>query len=323
MSDPQKPRFMKFLNSPIRLLTACFLFVTLIIFSCKKETSQTLSPQDEQQANVAASESDAEAEDIFNGVFDDAVGVNTDVGIGGTGLFMRNGAGNYGTTDIDGRTVSTDPAPACLNITIATSGPSSAPFPITITLDFGGSCSGADGHVRKGKIIIKYSDRLVHPNASASLQFQDFSIDSLQVDNATNYKIANTGTQDKLQFTIDINAKLSKPGGTYTEWHSHKVITRTDGSTTNTPLDDVMQIEGNASGKAQRNGLIVAWEAEIANPFIKRFTCRWISQGTIRVGRENLSSNSQWIGVLDYGNGNCDNRATLTLNGMTYQITLH
>ncbi|MFI5188083.1 MAG: hypothetical protein ACHQF0_15235 [Chitinophagales bacterium] len=314
---------MKFLTSPVHLLTACFLSVTLIVFSCKKETSQTLSPQDEQQANVAASQSDAEAENVFNGVFDDVLGVNADVGMGGTGLFMRNMAGNYGITGNDARTNNIDPAPACLNITIVTSGNTNAPFPITITLDFGGGCTSGDGHLRKGKIIVTYSDRLLHPKASANLKFENFSIDSIQVDNSTSYTIANTGTQYNLQFTIDINANISKPNGNYTEWHSHKVITRTDGSTTNTPLDDVMQIEGKASGKVKRNDLAVAWEAEITTPFIKRFTCRWISKGTIKVGRENLSASSQWIGILDYGNGNCDNLATLSLNGVTYQITLH
>ena len=77
-----------------------------------------------------------------------------------------------------------------------------------------------------------------------------------------------------------------------------------------------------ATGKTKRNDLIVAWKAEITEPFIKRFTCRWISQGVIKTGRENLSSTSQWFGVLDYGGGNCDNRATLTINGVKYEITL-
>jgi hypothetical protein len=314
---------MKFLKSPTRLLTAFFLFITLIIFSCKKETSQTLSPQDEQEANVTASESDAEAEDVFNGIFDDVIGVNSDVGIGGTGLFMRNRASNYETPAIDARTSNIDPAPACLNITIATSGTANAPFPITITFDFGSGCTGPDAHSRKGKIIVKYTDRLLRPNAIATLQFENFYIDSIQVDNSTTFKIANTGTQDKFQFTIDIDAKLSKTNGNYTQWHSHKVITQIQGNITSTPLDDIMQIEGNASGKVKRNDLAVAWKAEITDPLIKKFICRWISRGTVKIGRESLSANSQWIGVLDYGNGNCDNRATLTLNGMAYQITLH
>ena len=164
--------------------------------------------------------------------------------------------------------------------------------------------------MRKGKIIVKYTDRLLHLNAVATLQFENFYIDSIGVDNSTAYKIANTGTQDKFQFTIDIDAKLSKPNGNYTEWHSHKVISQTQGNVTSTPLDDVMQIEGNASGQARRNNLAVAWKAEITDPLVKKFVCRWISKGIVKIGRESLSANSQWIGVLDYGAGNCDNHAT-------------
>jgi hypothetical protein len=306
-----------------RLLTACFLFAAVVIFSCKKEFSQTLSPQDEQQANLVATQSDAEAEAVFNGIFDDVIGVNKQVGFGGTGLFMRNVASNYNTSDFNERASNIDPAPPCLTVTAVTSGNPYMPFPITITFDFGAGCAGADGHVRKGKIIVNYTDRLLQPAATATLQFDNFSNDSIQVSNSTTYVIKNTGTLDKLQFTVDIDAKLTKPGGNYTEWHSHKIITRIEGSATASPLDDVMQIEGNASGTLKKNDLAVAWNAEITDPLIKKFTCRWISKGTVKESRENLASNSQWIGSLDYGNGNCDNLATLTLDGVTYQITLH
>ena len=84
-----------------------------------------------------------------------------------------------------------------------------------------------------------------------------------------------------------------------------------------------MQIEGNASGKVKKNDLAVAWKAEISDPLIKKFTCRWISKGTVKISRENLSANSQWIGSLNYGNGDCDKFATLIINGITVQITLH
>jgi hypothetical protein len=164
---------------------------------------------------------------------------------------------------------------------------------------------------------------LLQPAATATLQFDNFWDDSIQVSNATTYTIKNTGTLDRLQLTVDIDTKLNKPNGNYTEWYSHKIITRIEGSATASPLDDVMQIEGNASGTLKKNDLAVAWNAEITDPLIKRFTCRWISKGVVKESRENLSSNSQWVGSLDYGNGNCDNLATLTLDGATYQITLH
>jgi len=311
---------MKILSNPTRLLTFIFLFVTLIIFSCKKETSDTLTAQDEEQANVAATESDAEAEAVFNGVFDDVMGVNADVGVGGTGIFGRNAASNYGSDFLNGRIDNTSLLPPCLNVTILHT--TTSTFPATITLDFGAGCSCADGHFRKGKIITTYSNRLLIPGAIATTNFEDFYIDSIRIDNSTTHTINNTGTQDKLQFTVDVNAKLSRPNGNYSEWHSHKEITRIEGNTTTTPLDDIFTITGYASGKLKRNDLLVAWKAEITNALKKSFTCRWVSKGTVRIARENLSANSQWAGILDYGNGNCDRLATLTVNNITYNITL-
>jgi hypothetical protein len=306
-------------SNPSSLLTAIFFIIVIFIFSCKKETSQTLSPQDETEVTLNATQSNAEAEDVFNGIFDDVLGVNADVGMGGTGIFARKALNNYET--YLGRIDNTNLLPPCLNIIIVKT--TVDPFPVTITFDFGGSgCTANDGHWRKGKIIINYSNRLLVPGAVASVSFDNFSIDSISIDNSTTYTISNTGTQDNLQFTVDITAKLSKPGGNYSEWHSHKIISRTEGNLTSTPLDDVLKIEGNASGKLKRNDLVVAWKSEITEPFIKRFSCRWISKGVIKTGRENLSSNSQWIGTLDYGTGNCDNRASLTINGINYEITL-
>jgi hypothetical protein len=312
---------MKFLSNPTQLLLTLFLFTIITVFSCKKETSDTLNDQDEALANISATESNAEAEDVFNGVFDDVLGVNANVGMGGTGIFGRRASTTYGTSYADGRIDNTSQLPPCLNIIIQQPTPSS--FPIKITFDFGSTgCAANDGHWRKGKIVVDYSDRLLIPGATASARFEDFQIDSITIDNSTMYTISNTGTQDHLQFTVNVNAKLSKPSGNYSEWYSQKTISRIEGNLTSTPLDDVLKIEGKATGKTKRNDLIVAWKAEITDPFIKRFSCRWISQGVIKTGRENLASNSQWFGILDYGLGNCDNRATLTINGVRYEITL-
>jgi hypothetical protein len=308
---------MKLLRNPSPSLAAVFFTIAIIIFSCKKETSGT-SAEDETEVTISATESNAEAEDIFNGVFDDVLGVNADVGLGSTGIFGRRALRNYETTD---RIDNTNLLPPCLNLIIMKTSPNA--FPVTVTFNFGSyGCIANDGHWRKGKIIINYSDRLLNLGAMASVSFDDFSIDSIAIDDNASYTITNTGTLDNLQFTVDISAKLSKPNNNYSEWHSHKIISRTEGNLTQTPLDDVLKMEGNASGKVKKNDLVVAWKSEITDPFIKKFTCHWFSKGVMKTRRENLSSNSQWAGILDYGAGNCDNRASLTINGISYEITL-
>ncbi|MBL7707699.1 MAG: hypothetical protein JNJ86_01440, partial [Chitinophagaceae bacterium] len=90
----------------------------------------------------------------------------------------------------------------------------------------------------------------------------------------------------------------------------------------NIPLDDIFKIEGSASGQAQRGNLVVTWESNVIEPLIKRFVCRWIVKGTIKTVRRNANANSPWVAILNFGNGNCDNQAVITINGVSHQITL-
>jgi hypothetical protein len=107
------------------------------------------------------------------------------------------------------------------------------------------------------------------------------------------------------------------------QWNSHKVINQIEGlATPNVPLDDIFRIEGSSRGQVKRGNLLVGWETHIIEPLIKRFNCRWIVKGRIRTVRLNAAANTPWIGILDFGTGDCDNKATLTINGRTIQITL-
>jgi hypothetical protein len=56
------------------------LFLCLVFFACKKETSQNdLTAQEEEEASLAISESEAESEIMFNDIFDNVMGANNDV----------------------------------------------------------------------------------------------------------------------------------------------------------------------------------------------------------------------------------------------------
>lgn len=282
------------------------LFSGLFLVSCQKEQSQNGTDEQQQtEASRVSSESDGEAELVFSGLFDDAMGVNADVGLGSTGIF--------------GRTL------ACPDITITHSN-STSYFPARVVIDFGPVGCEKNGHWRKGKIIIEYTDRLVNTNALAVTTFDGFYFDSAKVEGM--YKIKNTSpgpntTPLVRQYTIDaIDVKLTRPNGDYTLWNSHKVLTQVEGLITPTHQDDVFKIEGSASGKVRKGNLIVLWESTIREPLVKRFNCRWIMKGKIRTIRRNLASNSPWIADLDFGLGACDRLATITINGIIHQITL-
>ena len=294
---------MKLRFKPSQLTLVTFLFSLLMFVSCQPENSQILTEEQQQQeASMVSSESDAEAEIVFNDVFDDAMGVNDEVGLEGTGTLNRINP--------------------CYTITITRLNPPDL-FPVKVVIDFGTTgCRGLDGHFRRGKIITEYTGRLIVPGASATTRFDGFYVDSIKVEGI--HKIANTSPSNTIrQYTVDVTeAKLTRPSGNYVEWRNHKVITQIEGLLTVSPLDDIFKIEGSASGKVKRGALLVAWESNILEPLMKKFSCRWIVKGKIKTVRLNSTANSPWIAVLDFGSGTCDNQATITINGVSRQITL-
>ena len=49
-------------------------------------------------------------------------------------------------------------------------------FPQTITVDFGTSCTDRNGRIRKGKIIINFSDTLSKLNATKSVMYNNYLV---------------------------------------------------------------------------------------------------------------------------------------------------
>lgn len=301
-----------------RMITALFMGTLLILGSCSKEKSRSNANDAEQvQASLVSSESDGEAEMIFNGIFDDAMGASDDVGMAGTGVFGRPA----GPDSVSGVYIQRPDACFILTVNHLNTG---TIFPIQVIIDFGtAGCQGADGHVRSGKIIVEYTGRLVNPGSVATCTFDAFHLDSIQIEGTL--RITNTSTANNRQFTYEVeDAKLAKTNGNFTKWNSHKIITQLEGLTTpNLPLDDVFQIEGGSQGQVQRGNLLVTWESSVTEPLVKKFTCRWIVKGKISQTRVNSGGNSPWEAILDFGTGDCDNNATVTINGVSHNITLH
>ncbi len=290
---------------------------SFLLFACKKEKSESLSPGQEEQAANYNTESETENEVVFNDVFDNVMGVNNEVGVGGTGIFGRRTAD--GTM---GRGMNADTIPSCLKVTITRLN-LPEPFPVKIVLDFGNGCPGPDGHIRYGKIITVYSGKLIIPGRSAITTFDGFKVDSISVEGT--HKITNTTApgSNKAQFTVEVtDARLTHPNGNYSIWSNQRIITQVEGNGTVMPADDIFSIQGSAHGRVKKGNDLFAWQSEITEPLRKKYACHWISKGIIRIRRETLSTTSPWVAILNYGNGDCDYLATLTINGITHQIQL-
>lgn len=288
----------------------------LILFSCKKENSDNPIETQEIELSKVASEGDAQSEQSYSQIFDDVMGTSDEVGVYGSGIFGRE----YGL----------DTAQRCFTVRVERPN-APQPFPVIVTISFPQSgCMGPDGRVRRGQIKTTYTNRLIVPGAESITTFLNFSIDSVTVGGT--YKVKNM--VNPVQITIFppqynhkwlitvVGGRLGYPNGNVVEWNSTKTIEQVEGSHTLPLHDNVFKIIGSSNGASVRNSLTTSWNSETIEPLFKRATCRWIVKGKIRTVRRNLSNTSPWVSVLDFGNGTCDNIATLNVNGNIRTITL-
>lgn len=297
-------------TSPLTGLLVAIMTTGLLFSSCKKNDDSSGTAGKTEFATMSA-QSDAAAEMVFEDVFDNTMGVSAEVGIGGTGVFGRVAVAPGSTGRVEGVD-----STACYSV--VTKQLSTLRFPLQITIDFGGSCTARDGRTRKGKIIIVYTGHLAIPGNSASATFDGYSLDNVKVEGT--HKLTNTGTTDKKSYTTQvINAKLSQANGNYVLWNSEKTVAQVEGGATLLiGLDDVYSITGQSSGSVQIDSKYFQWSTAITTPLTKKFSCRWISRGTL-----SLKKGNDAVAVLDYGSGTCDNKASFTVNGQVQEITLH
>lgn len=300
---------MKTITGTLAALLTTALVTGLFLTACKKEDSEATGTAGKEEFAAAASGSDASAEEVFDDVFNNVMGVSAEVGIGGTGVFGRAAVSS-------GRLEGTDSA-ACYVVTTKQLNTATR-FPLQITIDFGSGCTARDGRTRKGKITVVYTGNLFILGNSATTTFDNYYIDNIMVEGT--HKLTNTGTPDKKSYTTQVtNAKLSLLNDNYIKWNSLKTVTQVEGgSTPLIALDDAYNITGQADGSVQMNGKYFQWSTAITAPLLKRFTCPWIAKGTL-----SLMKGNDAVAVLDYGTGTCDNKATFLVNGVIHEITLH
>lgn len=165
-------------------------------------------------------------------------------------------------------------------------------------------------HVKNGVIVIKVLGGPAQTQFVRITTFENFNIDGIKIEG----KRVVTKTADHQFNDVLTGGKVTFTDNTFcTRQYNH---TRTWTSGFDTPIniwDDAFTIEGSASG-TNRKGK--EYSRTIINALVIENACRWIVEGTIEIVADGKTA------TLDYGMGDCDNIATLTVNGKTYDIQL-
>lgn len=284
--------------------------VSITITGCKKETSLTTTTEITEQetaATVTAANDEAKAEEQFDDVFNITASVSAE-DAGGEELGMStNVAAVFGEPGTRPSTRG-----RCFTVSVVPNIP--GVFPKTVTVDFGNGCLGRDGKFRKGKIVSIYTNRMLVPGAKISTTFVGYHVDSFHIEGTHITENTSTSNMQGLKVKV-IDAKITNTiNNRWIKWNTVKEVVQIEGNgTANFPLDDVYKIDGNGYGS---NSGGATWTGLITEPLIKKFTCRWIVKGIVR-----LTKNGNPF-ALNYGNGNCDNLAILYINGVGHVITL-
>ncbi len=197
---------------------------------------------------------------------------------------------------------------SCVTVTV-----SSSTFPKEIVIDYGTGCADGRGHIRKGKIVIDISDTLTKAGATQTLAYQNFFIDSTSI--VLTESLKNLGKDSTGNWVIEkkYDRTVTKNGDKIVET-SIETDTWVAGFGTTNKSDDIFYESG--SGSITVNDSIT-FSKTITKPLLIDRSCEFITSGTVE-----LTKNGTTV-TIDYGDGTCDNKATITTNGTTEEIELH
>jgi hypothetical protein len=295
------------------ILPGLMLSMILLMVSCQKDKSTSNNPADIESV-VAASADEDMLDATSNEIFDDVAGIDDasagdDLGVygnDGDGIFSKQS--NGASTDL-----TNEPNTRCFTVTVTPR--EKGVFPKTVTIDFGSGCE-VRGHLRKGKIITVYTGRLHVPGNKAVTTFENFSIDSFKIEGKHTLQNTTTPGSNQRSFTSTaVNAKITNMNSSkWIAWNSTHTKVQVEGNGTPFfPRDDVFNITG---GRRTENSAGKSRSSEITEPLVKKFTCKWFVKGLVKI------SLNDTVGMLDFGEGTCDNKATITVGGVSRTITL-
>jgi hypothetical protein len=264
----------------------------LALAACKKNNADTLAPQPT-----------ATAEDM-------QLALRTNLGFVQS---FANGVAHKDKNRTGGRgedmATSTTPCPA-----FALSFDTTGGWGFALAFDYGSGCPAdiALGIARRGKVTYKY---MLANNLSSHIGafYQNYQ------DGATTF---NGVFKASYQYTaLGHNYFLGGDSLRLTNiaWGSSVYQTALyyqQQQGINTPLvtaDDVYHLTGTTTTV---NNIFGLSRFEALTPLVSKLNCPWLVAGRVKI---TLGNN---VGIVDLGNGNCDNQATLELNGFVIPITL-
>jgi len=188
-------------------------------------------------------------------------------------------------------------------------------WPKTIIIDYGTGCTGLYDNTRSGKIIMKVTGPRREKGSIRTITFDEYHFNGIRVEGTKVHENLGLNENQNIVMAITLSGgRLILPGEKSIERsfaHEREWIA---GFMTRNIWDDECLVTGTANGK---NAEGIAYTRTIMSALHWSRACRFILSGTVMIEREGVEPFG-----LDYGTGECDNKATVTRGDETKEILL-
>lgn len=184
-----------------------------------------------------------------------------------------------------------------------------------LVIDFGNEGCLVRGHLLKGQIVVSYNRDPEAQELLISYDLINFFFDSKGIEASRTILRERSNENGNPMFTHNLDVTVTWPNGMQASRSGTKIREWIEGAGSGFFSDNVYEVTGNWS-TAFTNGNTHSYE--VIEPLRREVVCIYFVSGSFEVQRTNFG------GVFDFGDGDCDNSATFTFNnGQEIPITLN
>ncbi|WP_229719597.1 hypothetical protein [Winogradskyella haliclonae] len=184
-----------------------------------------------------------------------------------------------------------------------------------VTIDFGTEGCLVRGHIFKGQIVFSYTRDMEAQEILITYDLIDFFFDNKNILGSRTILKEKENDNGNPQFTHTLDLTVIWPSGVQASRSGTKIKEWVEGFGSGIFSDNVFEVTGNWTTTFV-NGNTHTYE--VLTPLRREVICTYFVSGTVDIQRTNFG------GIFDYGNGDCDNEALFTFNnGTEITITLN
>jgi len=189
---------------------------------------------------------------------------------------------------------------------------------MTITIDFGDGCELRNGKEASGVIFISYTGRKFIPGSIITTTFESFTIDGKLIEGTRVLENISASLEDNPTFHITLtDGKVTLEDGTFATREADRTVMWVRA---NNPLNDEFHVlEGSTANGANFEGL--SYSISVVETIVYKNLCNEeMVKAPVSGVKQVIKGDVEY--VVDFGDGECDNLATITSGDETWTIEL-